>query len=131
MNLNSIEFKNISFGYNPSIPVLKDISLFVSSGEILGITGQSGSGKTTLARLLMRFYEPDAGEIDDILDQLQANRMEMARVEEQHMERIRQILSPEDAARYLIFTLRFQKELREKAARAFRETGRSQGGGMR
>ncbi len=61
--INSIEFKNIAFGYNPAIPVLKDISFKVLHGEVLGITGQSGSGKTTLARLLMRFYDPDLGEI--------------------------------------------------------------------
>jgi hypothetical protein len=73
--------------------------------------------------------KPDSGKINDILDQLQANRKEMARVEERHIKKIREILSPEDAARYLMFTLRFQKELREKAARAFRESRRSKGGG--
>jgi Spy/CpxP family protein refolding chaperone len=72
--------------------------------------------------------KPDSGRINNILDQLQANRMEMARIEEQHMKRIRQIFSPEDAARYLMFTLRFHKELREKAARSFRETRKSWGG---
>jgi ATP-binding cassette subfamily B protein len=62
-SINTIEFKNISFGYDPSVQVLKDVSLYVSQGETLGLTGQSGSGKTTLARLLFRFYEPDSGEI--------------------------------------------------------------------
>ena len=62
-SIESVEFKNVIFGYNPSTPVIKDISFFVSRGEFLGITGQSGSGKTTLARLLLRFYEPDSGEI--------------------------------------------------------------------
>lgn len=63
LSIHSIECKNISFGYNPSTPVLRDVTFDVYPGEILGITGQSGSGKTTLARLLLRFYEPDTGEI--------------------------------------------------------------------
>jgi ABC-type multidrug transport system fused ATPase/permease subunit len=61
--ISSFEFRDVSFGYNASHPVLKKISIIVSRGEILGITGQSGSGKTTLIRLLVRFYEPDGGEI--------------------------------------------------------------------
>ncbi|MFC1891184.1 ABC transporter ATP-binding protein [Thermodesulfobacteriota bacterium] len=58
-----LEFKNIFFEYNPSRPVLKDISFEIIKGEFFGITGQSGSGKTTLARLLLRFIEPSSGEI--------------------------------------------------------------------
>lgn len=62
-SIDSVEFRDVIFGYSPSTPVLKDVSFCVSPGEFLGITGQSGSGKTTLARLLLRFYEPDSGEI--------------------------------------------------------------------
>lgn len=61
--LRHVEFNNVFFGYNPLTPVLKNISFAVLQGETLGITGQSGSGKTTLIRLLVRFYEADAGEI--------------------------------------------------------------------
>jgi ABC-type multidrug transport system fused ATPase/permease subunit len=61
--LSTLEFKHISFSYNYLPPVLKDVSFTIHRGETLGITGQSGSGKTTLIRLLLRFYEPDTGEI--------------------------------------------------------------------
>jgi len=70
---------------------------------------------------LINSDKPDPGIINDILDQLQANRMETARLEEKHLKQVREILSPEDSARYLIFQVQFQRELREKAARAFRE----------
>jgi ABC-type multidrug transport system fused ATPase/permease subunit len=62
-SVDSVEFKSVTFGYNPLTPVLKDVSCHISRAEFLAVTGQSGSGKTTLARLLLRFYEPDSGEI--------------------------------------------------------------------
>ncbi len=61
--IQTIEFKDVSFAYNASVPVLKGVSFLINRGEVLGITGQSGSGKTTIVRLLLRFYEPDSGAI--------------------------------------------------------------------
>jgi ATP-binding cassette subfamily B protein len=58
-----IVVENVSFGYDPSVPVLRDVSFHVPAGQTLGIVGMTGSGKTTLLRLLMRFYDPDAGRI--------------------------------------------------------------------
>ena len=57
-----IDFRNISFKYRNKY-VLKDLSLAVKPGERIGIVGASGAGKTTLVNLLMRFYEPQKGEI--------------------------------------------------------------------
>jgi ABC-type multidrug transport system fused ATPase/permease subunit len=62
-SINMVEFNNVTFGYNASIPVLKDVSFGIAAGGVFGITGQSGSGKTTLIRLLVRFYEQDKGTI--------------------------------------------------------------------
>ena len=59
----AIEFKNVTFGYDPHIPVLKDISFCVSPGEMIGIVGHSGCGKSTTVNLIMRFYEVTEGEI--------------------------------------------------------------------
>lgn len=58
-----ITFKNVGFGYDPHIPVLKDVSFTVKPGEMLGVVGHSGSGKSTTAGLIMRFYEITEGEI--------------------------------------------------------------------
>lgn len=61
----SIHFKNISFTYPGAgnEPVLKDINLSIPKGKTTAIVGVSGSGKTTLLKLLLKFYEPQKGEI--------------------------------------------------------------------
>jgi len=59
----AITFRNVSFGYNPYIPVLSNINLEIKPGEKIGIVGPSGSGKTTLTKLLLRFYDPTDGAI--------------------------------------------------------------------
>lgn len=53
----------MQFGYDPNIPVIKDFSLNVKSGEMIAIVGPTGAGKTTLVNLLMRFYDINAGSI--------------------------------------------------------------------
>lgn len=60
-----IQFCNVSFTYNGAgnEPVLKDISLTIPKGKTTAIVGTSGSGKTTLLKLLLKFYEPQKGEI--------------------------------------------------------------------
>lgn len=59
----SLRVEQISFSYEENSPVLKDISFMLPQGEVLGVLGHTGSGKTTLARLLVRFYDPEQGEI--------------------------------------------------------------------
>lgn len=58
-----IEFRNVTFGYHRSRPVIKDLNLKISAGERVGIVGRSGSGKSSLANLLCHFYDPDSGKI--------------------------------------------------------------------
>ncbi|MBO7642523.1 MAG: ABC transporter ATP-binding protein [Alphaproteobacteria bacterium] len=57
-----IEFKNISFKYRRK-NILADLNLVIKPGERVGIVGASGAGKTTLVNLLMRFYDPNQGQI--------------------------------------------------------------------
>ena len=58
-----IEFKNINFSYVPEKRIISDFSLKIESGKRIALVGSTGSGKTTIINLLMRFYEPDSGEI--------------------------------------------------------------------
>lgn len=59
----TIEFRDVTFGYEPAVPVLNRISFSVRAGYRLGIVGKTGAGKTTLVSLLTRFYDPDEGGI--------------------------------------------------------------------
>lgn len=58
-----IEFNNVTFQYEEGVDVLKDISIKVDRGRVLGILVHTGSGKTTLARLIARMYDVKNGEI--------------------------------------------------------------------
>jgi ATP-binding cassette subfamily B protein len=58
-----IEFRDVSFAYEPDVPVLRRISFDVRPGTRVGITGTTGAGKTTLVSLLTRFYDPTGGSI--------------------------------------------------------------------
>jgi ATP-binding cassette, subfamily B, bacterial len=58
-----VEFRNVSFGYQPGSAVLRNINLTARPGETIALVGPSGSGKTTLATLLQRFYSVTDGAI--------------------------------------------------------------------
>jgi subfamily B ATP-binding cassette protein HlyB/CyaB len=59
-----IRLDNVSFRYRiDSQPVLREISLQIPAGQVLGIVGSSGSGKSTLARLIQRLYVPETGRV--------------------------------------------------------------------
>ncbi len=58
-----IEFRNVTFGYNPAHPVLKDVSFKINAGESVAIVGATGAGKTSLISILSRFYDIQDGEI--------------------------------------------------------------------
>ncbi|CAJ1495396.1 ABC transporter ATP-binding protein [[Mycobacterium] kokjensenii] len=58
-----VEFRDVSFGYRPGVPVIEDLSLSVEPGSTVAIVGPTGAGKTTLVNLLMRFYDVDRGQI--------------------------------------------------------------------
>ena len=59
----SIKFQNVTFGYNPENPVIKDVSFNVNSGETVALVGPTGSGKSSAMALIHRFYEVQSGAI--------------------------------------------------------------------
>ncbi|MBQ2278107.1 MAG: ABC transporter ATP-binding protein [Clostridia bacterium] len=58
-----IEFRNVSFHYNPNRPILKDVNLKIGAGDNIGLVGHTGSGKSTIANLITRMYDTISGQI--------------------------------------------------------------------
>ena len=62
-NAPSISFENVSFGYDPKLPVLSNINFFIKPCSKVAIVGQSGAGKSTIINLISRFFDPLSGHI--------------------------------------------------------------------
>jgi len=58
-----IEFERVWFGYEPSRPVLRDVSFSVAAGQTVALVGRTGAGKTTIANLIPRFYDVTNGVV--------------------------------------------------------------------
>ena len=59
----ALELQNVTFGYKSYEPVLKNLSLSIQPGEMIGLVGHSGAGKSTIINLCMRLYDPNIGKI--------------------------------------------------------------------
>ena len=70
----SVDFEHVRFGYNADQPVIKDFTVRVEPGQKIAIVGPTGAGKTTIVKLLMRFYDVDAGAIK--LDGININNID-------------------------------------------------------
>jgi len=58
-----VEFRDVTFGYDPAHPVVRGIDLTIRPGSSVALVGATGSGKSTLAALLCRFHDPQSGSI--------------------------------------------------------------------
>jgi ABC-type multidrug transport system fused ATPase/permease subunit len=58
-----VRFENVTFGYDPAKPVLRNLDFEVPGGSVVAIVGPTGAGKTSLVNLLARFYDPQEGAI--------------------------------------------------------------------
>ena len=72
--LGSADFEHVRFGYKADQPVIKDFTVHVEPGQKIAIVGPTGAGKTTIVKLLMRFYDVDAGAIK--LDGININNID-------------------------------------------------------
>ncbi len=59
-----IEFKDVTFRYGNRSPALNHVSFTIPKGKKVALVGSSGSGKSTITKLLLKYYEPESGEID-------------------------------------------------------------------
>lgn len=58
-----IQYKDVDFGYDKKIPIIKNLSINIEHGQTVGLVGLTGSGKSTLIKLLLRLYDPQSGQI--------------------------------------------------------------------
>ncbi len=70
-----IELRSITFSYIPGRIILKGINIHVKPGEIVAVVGSTGAGKTTLVNLILRFYDPNKGEI--LLDGINIRKLRL------------------------------------------------------
>ena len=75
-----IEFRNLSYAYNDSSEVLRNVDLKIGQGKKLALVGPSGGGKTTLCHLLPRFYRPSEGAGEIIIDGINVNELTLESV---------------------------------------------------
>lgn len=78
LDFESVEVKDLCFGYDDTARVLQEVCLHAEKGEIVGITGDSGSGKSTLLKLLLRFWQKGSGEImygDSDIDEINTSSL--------------------------------------------------------
>jgi ABC-type multidrug transport system fused ATPase/permease subunit len=61
--VGEITFEHVAFGYDPEVPVLRDITFTIAPGQMIGVVGPTGSGKSTVVSLVARFRDTDAGTI--------------------------------------------------------------------
>ncbi len=75
-----VEIDNVTFGYVPEKTILKNVSVVAKPGKTVAIVGPTGAGKTTVINLLMRFYDPQSGEIRlDSMPALKIKREDLRR----------------------------------------------------
>ena len=79
----NVELKNIAFSYpsRKNMQILGDISIAAGAGQQVAIVGPSGAGKSTIASLLLRFYEPDAGQV--LFDGVDASTIPLSQLRSQ------------------------------------------------
>jgi ATP-binding cassette subfamily B protein len=71
----SVRFEKVDFGFDPAVPVLKNVNLDVQAGRCVAILGGTGSGKSTLLSLIPRFYDPQSGRV--LVDGMDVRKLDL------------------------------------------------------
>ncbi|MEO8738433.1 MAG: ABC transporter ATP-binding protein [Casimicrobiaceae bacterium] len=58
-----VQLEHVAFGYDPTLPILRDVSFSIAPGQMVGVVGTTGGGKSTVVGLIPRFYDPDSGRV--------------------------------------------------------------------
>lgn len=95
-----IVYNNVTFAYEQSKPVLKDINININKGQTIAFVGASGSGKSTIANLLLRFYDVNFGEI--LIDGINIKDLTLESLREQIGVVSQDVLLFNDTIRYNI-----------------------------
>ncbi len=95
-----IVYNNVTFAYEQSKPVLKDINIKINKGQTIAFVGASGSGKSTIANLLLRFYDINSGEI--LIDGINIKNLTLESLREQIGVVSQDVLLFNDTIRYNI-----------------------------
>lgn len=77
----NVEFRNVTFGYEEDVPVLKDVDFQVKEGETIALVGPTGAGKSTIVNLIARFYDVQAGQV--LVDGVDVRSVTMASLRSQ------------------------------------------------
>jgi len=77
----TVEFRDVSFGYQPGTEILQHVDLLIRAGETVAFVGPTGAGKSTMAKLITRFYDPTDGAV--LLDGQDLRRLRFASLRQQ------------------------------------------------
>ncbi|MDE8563780.1 ABC transporter ATP-binding protein [Anoxybacillus rupiensis] len=77
----NVEFRNVSFSYDQKRKAIQNVNFSVTEGETVALVGPTGVGKTTIIQLLMRFYDPDHGQI--LIDGIDTRRVKRSSLRSQ------------------------------------------------
>ncbi|MDR0548962.1 MAG: ATP-binding cassette domain-containing protein [Deltaproteobacteria bacterium] len=114
--LGRLDFEDVTFGYDPDRPVLKDLNLTVKVGETVALVGPSGGGKTSLVNLAPRFHDPQAGRV--LLDGHDLRDLDLAWLRAQIALVSQEITLLDEAARHNIAYGRLNASFEEVKAAA-------------